>query len=149
MMKMPGIIVGIDGSARSHKALEWAVCEAGIRNAPLTVLTVQQPAGGFLSTVVADPGDYDLTEQARKTALAEVEEVLDQASGDTRPTSVAVQAILGVPAEELLKTAVDADMIVVGSRGRGGFRKLLLGSVASQVTHHAHVPVVVIPAQDA
>jgi nucleotide-binding universal stress UspA family protein len=145
MMKMPGIIVGIDGSARSHKALEWAVREAGIRNAPLTVLTVQQPAGGFLSTVVADPGDYDLTEQARKTALAEMEEVLDQVSDDTRPTSVAVQAILGVPAEELLKAAVDADMIVVGSRGAGGFKKLLLGSVSSFAVHHGQCPVVVVP----
>lgn len=146
MMKMPGIIVGIDGSARSHQALEWAVREAGIRNAPLTVLTVQPAVVSFYSTTaVAYPGDYDLTERTRKAALAETEEVLDQVANDPHPTSVAVQAVLGVPAEELLRAAADADMIVVGSRGAGGFEKLLLGSVSSYAVHHGDCPVVVIP----
>jgi nucleotide-binding universal stress UspA family protein len=145
MMKMPGIIVGIDGSAHSQKALEWAVHEAGIRNAPLTVLAVQQAVGGFLSTAVACPSDYELTEGARKVAMAETEEALDQAADGSRPTSVAVQAVLGVPAEELLNAATDADMIVVGARGSGGFKKLLLGSVSSDVVHHGQCPVVVIP----
>jgi nucleotide-binding universal stress UspA family protein len=142
---MPGIIVGIDGSACSRKALEWAVREAGIRNAALTVLTVQPPAVGFFGTIpVGFPADQDLTERAGKAALAEVEEVLDQVPKGSRPTSVAVQVELGVPAEELLKAGVNADMIVVGSRGAGGFKKLLLGSVSSQVAHHAHRPVVII-----
>jgi nucleotide-binding universal stress UspA family protein len=145
MMKMPGIIAGIDGSARSHKALEWAVREAGIRNAPLSVLTVQQAAVGFSGITIAYPGDDELTELAHKTALAEVEEVLDQVTDDSRPTSVAVQVVFGVPAEELLKAAADADMIVVGSRGGGGFKKLLLGSVSSYAVHHGHCPIVVIP----
>jgi nucleotide-binding universal stress UspA family protein len=145
MMKMPGIIVGIDGSARSRKALEWAVRAAGIRKAPLTVLTVQQTIVGSFGTTVADPGDDELLEVARKTALAEVEEVLDQVADDSRPPSVAVQAVLGVPAEELLNAAADADMLVVGSRGAGGFKKLLLGSVSSHAVHHGHGPVAVIP----
>jgi nucleotide-binding universal stress UspA family protein len=146
MMKMPGIFVGVDGSAGSRKALEWAVREAGIRKAPLTVVTVQQQAVvSFFDTTVAYPGDYDLTELARKTALAETEEVLDQIADDSRPASVAVQAVFGVPAEELLKVAADADMIVVGSRGGGGFKKLLLGSVSSHAVHHGHCPTVVIP----
>ena len=150
MMKMPGIIVGIDGSARSHKALEWAVHEAGIRNAPLTVLAVQPAVAGFFSTfstAVAYPGDYDLLERARKAALVETEEVLDQVGDDPHPTSVAIQAVLGVPAEEMLKATADADMIVVGSRGAGGFTKLLLGSVSSYVVHHGHCPVIVIPSR--
>lgn len=145
MMKMPGIFVGVDGSAGSHKALEWAVREAGIRRAPLTVVTVQQAVVGFFGTTVVYPGDVELTEVARKTALAETEEVLEQVADDSRPVSVAVQAVLGVPAEELLKAAVDADMIVVGSRGGGGFKRLLLGSVSSHAVHHGHCPVVVIP----
>lgn len=144
-MKMPGIIVGIDGSERSHKALEWAVREAGIRNAPLTVLTVQQAVDGFFGTTVLYPDDDELTERTRKAALAEVEEVLDQVDGNARQAPVAVQVVLGVPAEELLKAAVSADMIVVGSRGAGGFKKLLLGSVSSHMAHHGHCPVVIIP----
>jgi nucleotide-binding universal stress UspA family protein len=145
MMKMPGIIVGIDGSARSHKALEWAVHEAGIRDAPLTVLTVQQAVADFFGTAAAYPGDYDLLERARKAARVETEEVLDQAGDDSHPTSVTIQAVLGVPAEEVLKATADADMIVVGSRGVGGFKRLLLGSVSSYVVHHGHCPVIVIP----
>jgi nucleotide-binding universal stress UspA family protein len=137
MMKMPWIIVGIDGSVRSHQALDWAVREAGIRNAPLTVLPVQQ--------AVAYLGDDDPTERARKAALAETEEVLDQVADDSHPTSVAVQAVLGAPAEELLRAAADADLIVVGSCGAGTSKKFLLGSVSSYPVHHVHCPVVVIP----
>jgi len=145
--KMPGIIVGIDGSARSRKALEWAVSEAAVRHAPLTVLTVHQAAAGFFSPVEY-PGDQDLTKQARELAQKETDEVLDQAGEGSRPPSVTVRAVNGLPAEELLKAAADAEMIVVGSRGAGGFARLLLGSVSSQVTHYAHCPVVVIPAGD-
>jgi nucleotide-binding universal stress UspA family protein len=71
---------------------------------------------------------------------------LDEASW---PASVTVRAVVGLPADRLLDAARGADMIVLGSRGAGGFRKLLLGSVAQQVTQHAHVPVVVIPAESA
>jgi nucleotide-binding universal stress UspA family protein len=145
MMNMPGIIVGIDGSPYSHRALEWAVHEAVIRKDPLTVLTVRQTAAGFFGSTAARSDDYEESEHARKTALAEVEEVLDHVVGDSRPAAVGVHAVLGVPAEELLKAAVDADMIVVGSRGAGGFKKLTLGSVSSQLVHHGHCPVVVIP----
>ena len=59
-----------------------------------------------------------------------------------------VLGVAGLPAEAILGLARDADMIVVGSRGAGGFTKLLLGSVASQVTRHARIPVVVIPAEN-
>jgi nucleotide-binding universal stress UspA family protein len=145
MMEMPGIFVGVDGSAGSRKALEWAVREAGIRKAPLTVVTVQQAVGGFFGTTVGYPSDDELTDVARKTALAETEEVLDHLADDARPASVEVQAVSGIPAEDLMKVAADADMVVVGARGGGGFKKLLLGSVSSHAVHHGHCPVVVIP----
>jgi len=64
--------------------------------------------------------------------------------GETVP-EVTVSVAEGDPAEELVKASRDADLLVVGSRGSGGFARLLMGSVSSQVTHHAACPVVIIP----
>jgi nucleotide-binding universal stress UspA family protein len=146
---MPGIIVGIDGSAHSRQALEWAVNEAAVRHAPLTVLTVNQAVAGYWTSHVAYPGDMQRTKQAREAAQVEADSMLKKAGEESRPASVTVRAVTGLPAEELIAATADADMIVVGSRGAGGFKRLLMGSVSSQVTHHAHCPVVVIPADDA
>jgi nucleotide-binding universal stress UspA family protein len=143
--KMPGIIVGIDGSAHSYQALEWAVHEAAVRHAPLTVLTVNQAVAGYWISPVAYPGDMQRIKQARDAAQAETDSVLKKVGEESRPPSVTVQAVNGLPAEELLNACADADMVVVGSRGAGGFKRLLMGSVSTQVTHHAHCPVVVIP----
>jgi nucleotide-binding universal stress UspA family protein len=142
---MPGIIVGIDGSDHSRHALEWAIAEAAVRQTPLTVLTVQQALAGYWSGSVAYPGDQDLAEKARKMAQDQTDSTLEKAGPGSRPPSVTVRAVIGIPAEALLGAAANADMIVVGSRGAGGFKRLLLGSVSSQVTHHAACPVVVIP----
>jgi nucleotide-binding universal stress UspA family protein len=145
---MSGIIVGIDGSAHSRRALEWAIGEAAIRHTPLTVLTVQQALTGYWGAPVVYPGDADLTEHARKVAREETETALDKLAADARPPQVTVLAVAGIPAEEILSLAREADMIVVGSRGAGGFKKLLMGSVSLTVTHHAPCPVVVIPPGD-
>jgi nucleotide-binding universal stress UspA family protein len=142
--KMPGIIVGIDGSNHSRRALEWAIKEAAVKHTPLTVLTVQQAMAGYWGPVVY-PDDPNLTEQTRKVAQEETDIALAELGTDFRPPSVSIVVRFGLPAEEILEAAQDADMIVVGSRGAGGFRKLLMGSVSSQVTHHASCPVVVIP----
>jgi nucleotide-binding universal stress UspA family protein len=146
---MPGIIVGIDGSDRSRHALEWAVSEAALRHAPLTVLTVCQALAGYWGGTVTYPGDLNHTKQAEEAAQVETDSVLRKAGEEAQPASVTVRAVTGVPAEELLNAAADADMIVVGSRGAGGFKRLLMGSVSSHVTHHAHCPVVVIHSDDA
>jgi nucleotide-binding universal stress UspA family protein len=140
---MPGIIVGIDGSGHSRRALEWAVSEAARRQAPLTVLTVYRAVVGYLGEPVQYVGDAELTERARQEAQKETDDVLDEFAGSQKP-SVTVRAVTGLPAEELLAAAADADLLVVGARGAGGFKRLLLGSVSTQVTHHAHCPVVVV-----
>ena len=144
---MPGIIVGVDGSVHSCRALKWAISEAAVRRASLTVLTVQQAVAGYWGPVVY-PQDLDLAEHAAKVAREEADKVLDKLGAGERPPSVTVRGVVGLPAEEILNAAQGADMIVVGSRGAGGFRKLLMGSVSSQVTHHAHCPVVIIPASN-
>lgn len=148
-MEMSGILVGIDGSGHSRKALEWAAREAAIRHVPLTVLNVHQTMVGYFGTGVSYPGDKDLADTAREAARKETDEVLDGLGEGQRPEPVTVLTVSGIPAEEILNAATDADMVVVGSRGAGGFKQLLMGSVSSQVTHHAHCPVVVIPADHA
>jgi nucleotide-binding universal stress UspA family protein len=144
---MSRIIVGIDGSRHSQRALEWAVREATLRDLPLTVITVYRTMVGYWGGAVAFPEDHALAEKARKDAQEDTDKVLALA-GVARPEKVTVEAVSGLPAEELVAASRDADLIVVGSRGTGGFARLLLGSVSTQVAHHAHCPVVVIPAED-
>ena len=144
---MPGIIVGIDGSDHSEYALKWAMKEAAIRHAPLTVIIVHPVIAGFSGRAVAYPTDDALVDKARETAREEVDKTL-AGLGGPGPETVTVQGVSGFPAEVLITAGRDADMIVVGSRGSGGFKRLLLGSVSSQVTQHAQSPVVGIPSGD-
>jgi nucleotide-binding universal stress UspA family protein len=139
---MSGIIVGVDGSGHSQRALEWAMNEAAIRHAPLTVLTVHEAIRGYYSGVAVYPDDPARTEQGRQAAQAETGKVLAGLDGP-RPDSVT--AVHGFPVEELINASQDADIIVLGSRGAGGFTRLLLGSTAGQVTQHAHCPVLIVP----
>jgi nucleotide-binding universal stress UspA family protein len=141
---MPGIIVGVDGSGYSQRALEWAVKEAAVHHAPLTVVSVHQAVAGFFGTPVNYPGDEAQMERARQAVQAETEKVLAE-SGEARPESVTVRVVNGFPAEELVKAGEGADMIVLSSRGAGGFSRLLMGSVAFQVAQHSHCPVLIVP----
>ena len=143
---MSGITVGLDGSAHSAKTLAWAVAEAAARNAPLTVLAVHQVASNhWTGHPVIYPGDQPELEKMRLAVEETTQKAVAQA-GVPGPASVTVRAVSGLPAVELINASRDCDLIVVGSRGGGGFAKLMLGSVSSQVLHHAHCPVVVIPA---
>ena len=144
---MSGIIVGVDGSGHSRRALEWAMKEAAVRRVPLTVISVHEISVGYWGSAVVYPEDHAVAEHARRAVQLEVEKVLGEL-GESRPGSVTVHVVGGTPAHELLIAARDADMIVVGSRGAGGFARLLMGSVSTQVSHHAHCPVVIIPQED-
>jgi nucleotide-binding universal stress UspA family protein len=94
--------------------------------------------------VPAYPEDSHDPELARKAIQEYVDKVAEEI-GETVP-EITVSVAMGDAAEELVRASRDADMLVVGSRGGGGFTRLLMGSVSSQVTHHAACPVVVIPA---
>jgi nucleotide-binding universal stress UspA family protein len=144
---MSGITVGIDGSAHSSRALEWAMKEAAIRHAPVTVLTVHSvAASGWTGNPIVLPEDTADQEAARKAA-EELTTAITGQLGDAQPVSVTVRAITGFPAQELIEASRDADLLVVGSRGAGGFATLRVGSVSGQVVHHAHCPVVVVPSE--
>jgi nucleotide-binding universal stress UspA family protein len=144
---MPGIVVGIDGSHRSTRALEWALKEGALQHAPVTVLTVHSvPASPWTGNPVLLGSDPEEQEKMLHAAEELTHEVASQL-GESRPDSVTVRAITGFPAKELIEASTDADLVVVGSRGAGGFAKLMVGSVSSQVVEHAHCPVVVVPSE--
>jgi nucleotide-binding universal stress UspA family protein len=142
---MPGVIVGVDGSEHSQHALNWAVREAGLRGAALTVLAVHQVASNhWTGNPELYPADQPATEAVRRAAEDVVQKAVSQA-GEPAPASVTVRAVSGLARQELVEASSDADLVVVGQRGGGGFARLLMGSVSSQVVHHAACPVVVVP----
>jgi|SRR3954471_2614654 nucleotide-binding universal stress UspA family protein len=143
---MPGIIVGVDGSHHSRQALERAIQEAAAHHTSLTVLTVHQAVRDVYGSVSHYPGDADLTEKARQAATAETNEVV--AALGVQPESVTVTAVHGLPSEEIVKAAQGADMVVMGSRGAGGFARLRMGSTATQVAQYAHCAVLILPADE-
>jgi nucleotide-binding universal stress UspA family protein len=128
-------------------ALRWAIRQAGLTGAAVDAVIVwNYPVvdAGF-GWVGAGAGlDFDFREAATKTVTEAVASTLDPAS-DVR---VRTQVTQGIPAQVLLDACDGADLLVVGSRGHGGFTEALLGSVSQHCVHHAPCPVVVIRGQD-
>lgn len=144
---MAGIVVGVDGSTGSHQALEWAARQAGLRKASLTVLTVNPVASdGWTGSPLRYPADKAEEEEIRQAATAAVEQVTAELQ-DAGPASVTVRALSGIIADELAVASCDADLLVVGAHGHGGFPALLHGSISDNVVSHASCPVVVVPAR--
>lgn len=133
------IVVGVDGSDNARSALQWAINEARLRNA--SVLAVHAWSYPFAVGVGANA-----SELLMRGAESEAQAVLDQVLKDL-PNDVVVEPVLamGLAAESLLDMAKDADLLVLGSRGRGGFAGLLLGSVSQQCAQHSPCPVVIVP----
>jgi nucleotide-binding universal stress UspA family protein len=143
---MPGIVVSVDGSADSQNALEWAVTHAALEHAPLTVLAVHRVAA---SAWTGSPITYPQDRPEAQKLLHAVKDAVDRTIsklGDDRPSSVTVRGSIGQPTDALVDASHDADMVVLTER-RGGFARLLPGSVRAQVVNHAACPVVVISGQ--
>ena len=141
---MSGIVVGIDASSHSMAALAWAMREAAVKKAPLTVVTVEVVAASGWGGSQVYPADYELRDKAQKAAEEAVAATAKSLGGDA-PESVTVQALLGQPAEQLIEAAKGADQLILARRGTGGFNRLALGSVTNQVVHHAECPVTIVP----
>jgi nucleotide-binding universal stress UspA family protein len=142
-MVMGSIVVGLDGSDGSVRALEWAVEESRLRGSAVHAVFV-------LSRLYVDPEWTSLMTPPLDELRKEAERQLAEAVGRVSAGDVSVRQDVMVaeghgPAKSLLEAAQGADLLVVGSRGRGGFQGLLLGSVSQQVLHHAPCPVVVVP----
>lgn len=136
------IVVGVDGSPGAEAALRWAVDEAARRQATLEVVNAwQYPAIADMAGMSAAGVAWDSIGTAAK-------EVVEQAIDRVRPLysgPIEAKVYRGLAASALVELAKGADLLVVGSRGRGGFSGLLLGSVSQQCVHHAPCPVVVVP----
>lgn len=132
------IVAGVDGSAASRLALEWAVTEARLRGGQVRAVTAWEfpPVTVGMEGLIHNPDIFP--QAARRLQNEALKEV---GSGAVPVTGDVVQ---GHPATVLLKAAEDADLLVVGSRGFGGFTGLLLGSVSTQVLHHSPCPVLVV-----
>jgi nucleotide-binding universal stress UspA family protein len=139
------IVVGVDGSDSGREALCWALAEARLRGAQLDVVTAWdypfEWSEGFNPRWSQDENFFRVT--ALERAQADLNELLD---GKPPPSWVHIFAAEGAPADVLVGRAEGADLLVVGSRGRGGVAGLLLGSVSTTCVHHAAVPVTVVRA---
>lgn len=148
MRSKPGsIVVGVDGSPHADRALTWATHQSLAEHRPLTIAhTVPAGTLGFMDAAIVDG------QNARSALDVEGQKVLDEARSKVESTApeLGVNTVFDFadPREVLLQLADDAAMLVVGSRGRGQLRSLLLGSVSVALVRHAPCPVVVVrPAQ--
>ena len=135
---MSRIVVGVDGSETADAALAWAAGEARLRRAHLDIVhAYTYPVMGDFPVAELDSALVDEAQAVLDGAVARAD--LDDVEFDPRLEREPV-------AMGLVEAAEGADLLVVGSRGRGGFAGLLLGSVSQQCAHHAQCPVVIIPA---
>ncbi|TDC68573.1 universal stress protein [Actinomadura sp. GC306] len=130
-----GVVVGYDGSPASEAAVRWAAAAARLRGVPLTVAHAWDVYGaaGPLAIPVGD-------------LVAAAEQVVGEGADHARETAGEVRAVIGRggPTPVLLEAAAEAELVVVGTRGRGGFAGLVLGSTAVELASHASAPVVVV-----
>ena len=131
-------MVGVDGSAGAKRALGEAIREAQLRGAHLRIVCAWHPPAAAYGMIELD---FTLLRES-------AQEILDQSLEEARIAlpRIAVDGDIaqGQAASILLSEAEHAQLVVVGNRGRGGFKNLMLGSVSQQVVHHAHCPVLVV-----
>lgn len=139
---MSRIVVGMDGSECGARAVRWAAAEARSHGRTLQVVTAVDPPD-----VVGVPGarfPVERSEETERRARSRQEEWLVDALGEDPDVDLTLDVRIGRPATQLLDAAQGAALLVVGSRGRGGFQGLLLGSVSLQCVTHATCPVTVV-----
>jgi nucleotide-binding universal stress UspA family protein len=137
------VVVGVDGSETSLLAVRWATREAEIREDALRLVSAwDMPTFGFSFGAAAY--SEDLLKALQKTAEDNLAQALDVVREITNVVEVSIEAVEGNAASILLEESREADLLVVGSRGLGGFRDLLLGSVSEQCANHAACPVVIV-----
>ena len=145
-MKVSGtIVVGVDGSDCSRTALEFAFDEAVLRGAGVRAVAALPADAYWAASSGMSPSLLDeLKADMEKMARGMVDDLVRERDGAVADVTVEVRALDGAPGRVLVDQSRDADMLVVGHRGRGGFRSTVLGSVGLQCVLHASVPVTVV-----
>jgi nucleotide-binding universal stress UspA family protein len=142
------IVVGVDGSAPSDSAISWAAREAAMRNVTLTLLHVilpGLPVWGLGYSMAPLPPDYGETQRAESEGVLEsARRVVEEALAPGEHVDVHSELVAATPVPTLIDATKGAQMMVVGCRGQGAWRRGLLGSVSTALVHHAHCPVAVI-----
>ncbi len=136
------IVVGVDGSAASISALRWAIRQGRLTGARVDAITAWRYPATFADPTLIDTNDYE--DDARRIVTQSVTENPSGSEVEVRPL-----VMFGHPAQVLLDAADGADLLVVGSRGHGGFAEAMLGSVGQHLVHHAPCPVVIIRGKEA
>ncbi|MFD2093451.1 universal stress protein [Blastococcus deserti] len=144
----PRVVVGIDYSTGARAALLFGLQDAVRRGVPVEAVTAYRPPENWLDFDAVAP--YD-PEEPRKAALDRLREFVSGvvAEGPQPPPEVRLRAVMGAPADVLIGESQGADLLVVGSRGHGGFASMLLGSVSMQCALHASCPVTVVHSPEA
>ena len=141
------IVAGVDGSPSSISALRWAIRQAELTGAAVDAVIAWNypvPVGAYGWSTTGLEGGFNFQESAEKVLA----DAIGTACGPPSSVAVRARAVEGNPAQVLLDASDGADLLVVGSRGHGGFAEALLGSVGQHCVHHARCPVVVIRGQD-
>ena len=151
LVRHRGIVVGVDGSSASRVAVDWAARDAAMRKVPLTLVTViDQPMAttvrGFPMPMPA--GYLQAQEAERRKTLDDALGTVEESTKQVGHVDVSGELMSGHPASILVDLSKDAEMVVVGSHGRGAVARRLLGSVSTGLVHHGHCPVAVIHDQD-
>lgn len=139
-MQARPVVAGTDGSEESLLAVEWAGREASLRHMPLLVVSALTPLPWM------SPGSFsnEVTEVARRRLERALAAAADRAAGVAPGLKVDTEVVNGPPAGALARLAHEASLLVVGSRGAGGFAAMILGSVSRYTATHASCPVVVV-----
>ena len=144
----PRVVVGVDFSTGAHAALLFALQDAARRGVPVEAVTAYRPPDYWMDFyAVASYQPDQLRTAALDRLRAFVTDVLPE--GPQPPPLVRLHAAMGAAADALIQESHGAALLVVGSRGHGGFASMLLGSVSMQVALHASCPVTVVHSPEA
>ena len=143
-----GIVVGVDGSPSSKVAVYWATRDAALRNVPLTLVNVVSPILADWRPVSVPVAIEDWQKEQGLEVVENARRVADENRPDGRPVKIKTEVLFSATVPTLIDLSKDAEIIVVGCRGRGALAGALIGSVSTGLVHHAHCPVAVIHDED-